>query len=96
MERDSIRYWSPAFIGAAVACLVLLAALQLASRSNPMSPQAVTAQRKLEHGFQASRTSFSETAEGSDSSELRREGDPSSEGPLLLVRPKPTTSAIEQ
>lgn len=94
-QRDSIRYWSPAFLGAAVACLVLLAALQLAERSNPVNMPVTTAQRKAEHNFQASVVPY-ESAESSsdvqDSRDLRSRVNLSGDGPLLLVRPKTTRS----
>ncbi len=34
--QDSVRFWSPAFIGAVVAALLVLASLQLVSRSTQL------------------------------------------------------------
>ena len=86
-QRDSIRYWSPAFLGAGVACLVLLAALQLAGQANPANPAAGTAHRKVDHGFQASRTSVSDLDSSKDGTAENPFGSlQMGDGPLLLPK----------
>lgn len=51
-KRSTLAYWSPAVIGAAIACVTILAALQLISRPSqlPMFGGQNVESRRLDHG----------------------------------------------